>query len=196
MQYIKWTFWAIVLVVFAAFLHYTLPRYDTVRITDTYETRVDFGSNALFWSRAASGDAPVAGNRDVFFIQAIRPNGRPRIYRNEDTGWGWPPFFKFNTANLQAAAADLRSTQADPQWVAVRHYGWRNEFMSIFPNALSVRPVAGPDVRVVPWFSIVVLVLLVALIWGVTVRVRRFWARRFGPPPASPRQSRWWRRGT
>lgn len=195
MQYIKWTFWGIVLVVCAAFLHYTLPRYDTVRITDTYETRVDFGSNAIFWSRAASGDAPVAGSRDVFFIQTIRPNGRPRIYRNEDTGWGWPPFFKFNTANLQAAAADLRSTQADPQWVAIRHYGWRNEFLSIFPNALSVRPVAGPDVRVVPWFSIVVLVLLVALIWGVTVRVRRFWARRFGPPQPAARQSRWWRRG-
>lgn len=202
MRYIKWTFLAVVWTLFAAFLHYTLPRYDTVRITDTYETRIDFGENSIFWSHAPTGNAPGVTNRDVFFIQAIRPNGRPRIYRNEDTGWGWPPYFKFNTANLQAAAADLRSTQSAPQWVAVRHYGWRNEFLSIFPNAVSVRPVAGPDDRVIPWSSVVILVLLAALIWGLTVRWLRFKRRRITPAmnefdgAVDARRaglSRWWR---
>jgi len=181
MRIIKWTFWGLVWALFLAFLHYTLPRHDVVRITDTYETRVDYGNNALFWSNAATGNDPNVTNRDVFFIQAIDPDGNPRIYRNEDTGWGWPPYFKFNTANLQAAASDYRSTRGAPQWVAVRHYGWRNELLSIFPNAVSIRPVEGPDARVIPWTAIVILVLIAALVWGVTVRWRRFKARRLSP---------------
>ena len=181
MRYIKWIFLITVWTLFAAFLHYTLPRHDIVRITDTYETRVDFGANSIFWNNAAAGEAPGLTSRDVFFIQAIRPNGRARIYRNQDTGWGWPPYFKFNTANLQADAADLRSTRDAPLWVAVRHYGWRNEFLSIYPNALSVRVVEGPDTRIIPWISIVILVLLAALIWGVTVRWLRFKRRRLSP---------------
>lgn len=181
MRIIKWTFWGLVWALLLAFLHYTLPRHDVVRITDTYETRVDYGTNSIFWSDAATGNAPGMTNRDVFFIQAIRPDGRARIYRNEDTGWGWPPYFKFNTANLQAAASDLRSTREAPQWVAVKHYGWRSEFLSIFPNAVSLKPVEGPEARVIPWTSIVILVLLGALIWGLTVRWRRFKARRISP---------------
>ena len=47
---------------------------------------------------------------DVRFIAAVRPNGKPFVYRNEDTGWIWPPYFKYDSSNLQAKATDLRST--------------------------------------------------------------------------------------
>ena len=49
---IKWTFRITLLTLVAAFLHYTLPQTDIVRITDTYEKRVDFGENSLFWAGA------------------------------------------------------------------------------------------------------------------------------------------------
>jgi Protein of unknown function (DUF1523). len=120
-------------------------------------------------------------NRDVFFIQAIQTNDRPMVYRNEDTGWGWPPYFKFDTSNLQAEAADLKSTKAAPQWVAVRHYGWRNEFLSIYPNAVAVWPVAGPDVTMIPWFNIIVLVLLALILLRLYRMVQRFRERRIDP---------------
>ena len=103
------------------------------------------------------------------------------VYRNEDTGWGWPPYFKFDTSNLQAEAANLRSTAAEPDWVAIRHYGWRNELLSIFPNAVSAWPVAGPDVRMIPWFNIVVLVTLFAVFWAIRVRWKRFRENRIDP---------------
>ena len=45
------------------------------------------------------------------------------VYRNEDTGWGWPPYFKFDTKNLQTEAADLISSKEEPQWVILTHYG-------------------------------------------------------------------------
>jgi len=109
MRYIKWAlalvFWVLVIAVF----HYTLPQHDVARITDTYEKRIDFGENSLFWASADVGNAATSTNRDVFFIQTKSPEDRVMVYRNEDTGWGWPPYFKFDTSNLQAEAADLKS---------------------------------------------------------------------------------------
>ncbi len=182
MQYIKWvlviTFWVLVL----SFLHYTLPQRDIVRITDTYERRIDFGENAMFWAQADAGADGTLLNRDVFFIQTKRANDKVMVYRNEDTAWGWPPYFKFDSSNLQAEASDLRSTAADAQWALVTHYGWRNEFLSIFPNAISIRAVDGPDVsKGVPWTNIVILTLLAAVYWAIYVRWRRFRQSRIDP---------------
>lgn len=183
MVYVKWGFRAIFWIVVLAFLHYTLPQHDIARITDTYEKRVNPGENALFWSNAATGENVNATERDVFFIQTFLTDDDPMIYRNEDTGWGWPPYFKFDTSNLQAEASDMMSKKSaeTAQWVAIRHYGWRNEFLSIYPNAISLWPVEGPDARIVPWFNIVVLTLLAALAWAIRVRWNRFWAHRGAP---------------
>ena len=178
MLYVKWVFWICVWTVIAGFLHYTLPQHDIVRIVDTDTRRVDFGENSIFWANQGTGEAEGTVNRDVFFIQTKQADGDVMVYRNEDTGWGWPPYFKFDTANLQAEAADLKSTSENPKWVAIRHYGWRNEFMSIYPNAVSVKPLPGPDVRMIPWFNIVTLVVLFAIFWAIRARWKRFWARR------------------
>lgn len=181
MRYIKWllilTFWGLV----GAFLHYTLPQHDIARVTDTYEKRIDFGENSIFWANADVGNAAGSANRDVFFIQARRANDRVMVYRNEDTGWGWPPYFKFDTSNLQAEAADLKSTAENPKWVAIKHYGWRNEFISIFPNAVAVWPVDGPDATIIPWLNIVILIVLAMIFWAIWVRWRRFRMARIDP---------------
>src|SRR6056297_3634226 len=153
MLYVKWVFWICVWTVIAGFLHYTLPQHDIVRIVDTDTRRVDFGENSIFWASADVGQDGTALNRDVRFIEAFYQDDRPMVYRNEDTGWGWPPYFKLDSSNLQAEARDLVSTSAEPQWVVMRHYGWRNEFLSIFPNAVSVRAVDGPEVRIIPWVN-------------------------------------------
>lgn len=181
MVYVKWGFIALFWLVVGAFLHYTLPQTDIVRITDTYEKRVDFGENAIFWANQGTGEAEGTPNRDVFFIQTVRASGGVMVYRNEDTGWGWPPYFKFDTSNLQAEATDLRSAEENPKWVALRHYGWRNEFLSIYPNAVELWRVDGPDTRIVPWFNIVLLTVLFALFWAIRVRWKRFRRNRLEP---------------
>ena len=181
MIYVKWIFWATFWILIAGFLHYTLPQTDIARITDTYEKRIDFAESSLFWASTGGGGTAQNTSRDVQFIQTKLTDGDPMVYRNEDTGWGWPPYFKFDTANLQANANDLRSTADDPNWVQVTHYGWRNEFFSIFPNAIGIRSVDGPDVRTIPWFNIVFLTLLAALFWAIRVRWIRFRERRIDP---------------
>ena len=180
MRYVKWTFRILVLAIVGGFLIYTLPSNDVVRIVGSEVRRVEIGPNAIFWAGAEPTDKN-AQNRDITFISAVYESGRTRAYRNEDTGWGWPPYFKLDSSNLQAEARDLISTKEDPTWVAMRAYGWRSEFMSIFPNAVSVRPVSGPDYRVINWFNIVFLTLFVAIIWGIWSRWRRFRRNRLDP---------------
>lgn len=181
MKYVKWFFIALFWLLVAAFLHYTLPQTDIARVTDTYEKRIDFGENSWFWAQADAGTDATTMNRDVLFIQTRRADDSTMVYRNEDTSWGWPPYFKFDTANLQAEAADVKSTADAPRWVAIRHYGWRNQFISIFPNALSIREIEDPDATIIPWMNIAILLFLVAVFWAVRVRWNRFWENRVDP---------------
>ena len=179
---LRWTFWITIWVLVGAFFHYTQPQVDIVRITDTYEKRIDPGENRLFWAQADVGTDGTVINRDVFFIQTRRAKGDVMVYRNEDTGWGWPPYFKFDTSNLQAEASDLKSNEASARYVAIKHYGWRNEFLTIFPNAISVRPVDGPDVsKGIPWLNIIILTVFFAVVYGIWVRWRRFRRARIDP---------------
>ena len=150
MGYVKWAFRLILFVGIGAFLCYNLPSRDIVRIVGTEVVREDV-------TRLDANGNEVTQTHDVRQIHAVQPDGTERVYRNEDTGWGWPPYLKFDTANLAAAADDARSTRDAPEWVVVRHYGWRIPMMSWFPNALSIRPASGPDENLFPWGNIILL---------------------------------------
>ncbi|QYK42298.1 MAG: DUF1523 family protein [Paracoccaceae bacterium] len=180
MRYVKWTLILTILTLVLSSLHYTLPQTDIVRIVATDTRRIDFGENQFFWATPDVGTG-AASNRDVKFIEAVRPNGRVIVYRNEDTGWGWPPYFKLNSFNLQAEASNLISTAASPQWVAVKHYGWRNEFFTIFPNAIALREVEGPDVTFVPWLNLVIIATLIFLVFMVWKMLAQFRERVIDP---------------
>ena len=182
MTYIAWTARIIVFLVIAGFLHYTLPQREIVRIVSTYEERQDFGGwTSIFWASAPSASAQGSTSRDVLFIQSVKADGSTMVYRNEDTGWGWPPYFKFDTADLQTEAADAISTREDPRWYAVRSYGWRSNLFSIFPNALSMRPVESPDVRLIPWFNIIFLTVATLIVLTIWRLWRNFRQSRIDP---------------
>lgn len=181
MVYVKWVFILTFWLLLGGLLHYALPQYDIVRIVNTYEERQDLNDwTRIFWSDPDDQSTSLS-SRDVQFIQGVRENGKPIVYRNEDTGWGWPFYFKFDTANLYTEANDAISTKDNPEWVSIMHYGWRNEFLSAFPNAISLKPVEGPDHRVINWFNIIFLTLLAALFWAIWVRWRRFRQARIDP---------------
>lgn len=181
MRYVKWAFWATLALIIGLFLHYTLPQHDVVRVVGTYQERQDLNDwTRIFWS-SPDDQSETLSNRDVQFIQAIHSNGRPIVYRNEDTGWSWPPYFKFDTASLQTEAEDLKSTSETPKWAVVTHYGWRNELLSTFPNAVSIRPAAGPDIRIIPWFNIFFLVVVLVLLFVLRKMWMQFRERMVDP---------------
>lgn len=138
MRYVLWTIMTVLIVVVVAFLHWSTPSREVVRVLGTDVKRVDLNG----------GDGT---SRDVRFISAITEDGDARVYRNEDAGLTWPPYFKFDSANLDAEAQNAISTEADPKWVIVKSYGWRFSPMSMFPNALSISEADGPNETLIPW---------------------------------------------
>lgn len=171
MRYVKWTLLGLIALIAFGFLHYTLPQHDIVRVVNTYQERQDLTDwTRIFWSNPDDQSGTLT-SRDVQFISTIKTNGKPMVYRNEDTGWSWPPYFKFDTASLQTEADDLRSSSETPKWAVVTHYGWRNELISIFPNAVAIRPITGPDVTVIPWFNI----FFFLVVGFILLMVRRMW---------------------
>ena len=174
MRWPRIIFLLIVALLIGAFLHYTLPQRDVVRIVDVESRLTEVsGLNGWFFAQRDSGTAQSTGMRDIRLISTIRRDGSPLVYRNEDTGLLWPPYFKFDSEDLQAEAANYISTEAEPQWVAVTHYGWRSNLLSIYPNAVTVRPVAGPDVALFPWLNIAILigiVLVLFIAWRIWER--------------------------
>ena len=170
---IKWGLRLLLLIFLSAFLHYVLPQRDIVRITSTEIIRTDFSwYNRMFYATADSGNTEGT-TRDVRLINAFYPDGDPMVYRNEDTGWVWPPYFKYDSSTLQAEMDDLRSTSAAPQWVVVTHYGWRMPYLSAYPNAVAVRAASGPDESLFPWLNLIILGVLAA-IWYL---LWRMWAQ-------------------
>lgn len=192
MRKIKIAFRIIVFLLIGGVLHYALPQHDIVRVVNTYQERQDLNDwTRIFWARPDDQSATLV-NRDVQFIQTVkkrtmllgfiqRDATEVMVYRNEDTGWGWPFYFKFDTANLQTEADDLSSTAEAPKWAVVTHYGWRNEYVSAFPNAIAIRPVEGPNVTIIPWFNIFFFIFLLAAILFIRAMWRQFRERSVDP---------------
>ncbi len=155
MRKVIWSILVLFLLALGLLAHWTLPSRDVVRVLGT-----DVARQQTVATNERGEDVTVS--RDIRYINAVTPDGTPRVYRNEDTGWGWPPYFKFDTANLAAEAQNMASSEAAPRWMIVTHYGWRFPVFSAFPNALSIEPAEGPDQTLIPWLKITVLVLLLA----------------------------------
>ncbi len=178
--YLKWSFRISTALLVFLFLHYTLLQRDVVQVTNTYNRLSNVGVNAIFYAAADVGTSDGV-QRDIRFIDAVRPNGRVIVYRNEDTGWVWPPYFKYDSSNLQAEATALKSSDGVQKWVVVTHYGWRAAWLSVYPNAISVRAVAGPEVKLFPWLNIVILTVLAALLLMLRTMWRQFRERSIDP---------------
>lgn len=184
--YAKWTVRIVLLLFVAGFLHYTLPQHDIVRITNTYNRLTTVGTeNSWAYSSPDSGTAEAATTRDIRFVDTAFPDGTVMVYRNEDTGWVWPPYFKYDSSNLQAEATNLKSDAVNPKWVVVTHYGWRLPILSIYPNAVAVREASGPDEQIIPWVNIVVLVLLLFIVIMIRRMWAQFWERTVEPAAAN-----------
>ncbi|MEL7013726.1 MAG: DUF1523 family protein [Pseudomonadota bacterium] len=192
MRYVLTTLKTILVVGFLLLLNYVLPQQDVARINGTEIIRMDFsGWNRPFFAQSDSGNNELA-TRDIRLINATRQRtyllGLIRtsaegnmVYRNEDTGWIWPPYFKFDSSDLQNSAQANLSQRGAEQWVIVTHYGWRNRFFTIYPNAIGIRPIDDPSVRIIPWFNILFFVGLMFAYFLSRAMWRQFRERKIDP---------------
>jgi len=137
-----------------AFLDYFLPQHSVLRVVGTDVKRTQ----------------KVGVPYDVRFIYAEDiETKRPRVFRNEDTGWGFPWYMKFNSADVQAAA---RSIANEGGTAAFTFYGWRIQLFSMFPNVVKIKR-AEPGTWIIPWFNIVFFTVVIGGGLWLT-----FWIRR------------------
>lgn len=161
----------VVVLVLLGFLSFVLPQHRVVHIEGFEVKRVD-------GSVVGAGVAPVppVTSSDVYYIHTSNPERTEVfVYRNEDTGFGFPWYFKFDSAEVQGRAQLLGQNQQ--QLALVTYYGWRIPVLKQFPNAVNVEAWNSTEE---PWpvFNTVFFVVLVLGVGGVWWKWRRFWQRR------------------
>ena len=167
---VKYGLLAVSILLVVTVLHYYLPRTQVVQIIGTDIKRLDSAAKGKAGSSSPGNDKQkVVTVRDVRFINAVSQNGKAEVFRNEDTGWGWPPYFKFNSADVTAQAQSFTIAE-EKSWILVKYYGWRIHIFDMFPNIISLKQVTR-DYTNIPLFNIVFLSLLGA---GGYYAVRRF----------------------
>ncbi|MEM6680191.1 MAG: DUF1523 family protein [Pseudomonadota bacterium] len=170
MGYVKLVIGLVALSLFVAILHYFLPQRDIVRILSTEVVRVD--------DTATQPDGTVTTiSRDMRQVSAAEPDGGVRVFRNEDASL----YFKFDSADLGARADELTSTRDSPIWVVVKHYGWRVQFMSWFPNLISIREAESKDEPLSIWPNVMIVSGIVLFIL-VTRRIFLILIARYVDP--------------
>ena len=178
MKWIKRLFVFLLVIITVGLIHYYLPQRDIVEVVGTDVKRMDIGKGSPFWDRPDAGTEDRT-SRDVRFISTVKANGKTMVYRNEDTGWSFPFYLKFDSSDLSAKAESM--ADQDDRWVAVTHYGWRIRLFSIFPNATKIKQVAGPDTLLIPWFNIFFLFVLAIIFITIWRIIRKFKKKRIDP---------------
>ncbi len=163
----------------AAFLNYYLPSTTVIKLTGTDTKRMD----AVKGQPSATVSTPGA-TRDVRFIMGHDLDGASMVFRNEDTRWSFPFYFKFNSADITADASTIMKEHPDAH-VLVTHYGWRFNIWDSFPNVVKLR-IVEPGYVHIPWFNLVFLSLLLGGSAYGAVKIRRLVKRVRGDTEAIP----------
>jgi hypothetical protein len=147
-----------------AFLDYFLPHHEVLKMVGTDVKRV-------------GGDSGQRGGPqfDIRYIYAEDiETKKPRVFRNEDTGWGFPWYMKFNSSDVHAAA---RAIANEGGTAAITYYGWRIQLFSMYPNVIKIKR-AEPGTVIVPWFNIAFFTVVIGGSLWLTFWMRSFRRRR------------------
>ncbi|GAA7294714.1 DUF1523 family protein [Helicobacter pylori] len=131
---------------------YCMPHYSAAVISGVEVKRMNENENTPNNNKEVKTLA-----RDVYFVQTYDPKDKKSVtvYRNEDTRFGFPFYFKFNSADISALAQSLVNQQ-----VEVQYYGWRINLFNMFPNVIFLKPLKESTDISKPIFSWILYALL------------------------------------
>ncbi len=130
---------------------YCMPHYSVAVISGVEVKRMNENENT------PNNKEVKTLARDVYFVQTYDPKDKKSVtvYRNEDTRFGFPFYFKFNSADISALAQSLVNQQ-----VEVQYYGWRINLFNMFPNVIFLKPLKENAEMSKPVFSWILYALL------------------------------------
>lgn len=169
----------IVLLAVAGLLTSVLPQHRVVYVDGTEVRRGDATVVA-----SSTTPVPLSGGADVYYLHTSNPARTDVfVYRNEDTGFGFPWYLKFDSSEVQGRAELLK--QKPEQMALVTYYGWRVPVLKLYPNAVNIE---AWDRTETPWpvfntlFSAFFLLMTGSVYW----KLRRFRKARQLKHEASP----------
>ncbi len=153
---------------------YYLPSTAKVQVTGT----------EVKWTDDSDPKKP---RRDIRYVQGRDvESGETRVFRNEDTGWGWPPYMKFDSTELSGLAANL--AKDDKKIALATYYGWQITLFDSYPNLIELEEVPA-DYRHIPITNIIFLVFFFGgfgvLYFYSRKQVVKLWQRFFGKKAAT-----------
>ncbi len=139
---------------------YCMPHYSVAVISGVEVKRMNENENT------PNNKEVKTLARDVYFVQTYDPKDKKSVtvYRNEDTRFSFPFYFKFNSADISALAQSLVNQQ-----VEVQYYGWRINLFNMFPNVIFLKPLKEGAEMSKPVFSWILYALLLV---GFLISVR------------------------
>ncbi|WP_181370904.1 DUF1523 family protein [Helicobacter pylori] len=139
---------------------YCMPHYSVAVISGVEVKRMNENENT------PNNKEVKTLARDVYFVQTYDPEDKKSVtvYRNEDTRFSFPFYFKFNSADISALAQSLVNQQ-----VEVQYYGWRINLFNMFPNVIFLKPLKENAEMSKPVFSWILYALLLV---GFFISVR------------------------
>ena len=150
-------------IVIGGVVNYAMPSYDETYVTGMEVRRMD-KDGVISKSNPADGEV-----RDVYFLFTESEPNKVMVYRNEDTGWGLPPYFKFGSADIQAKAQAYAN---EKQRVQIKYYGWRINWMNEFRNIVSIKPLLEGETVAKPIVSYVLYGVIVLLFFPSVQLIR------------------------
>ncbi len=141
----KITFGALGLITLVSglWLDFYLPEKSIATITGVEVKRVDKDGPI---GKENPADGPTM---DVYYIYTAQDGEKVRVFRNEDTRWSFPFYFKFDSADVQAKAKTL---EFEKKLARITSYGWRINMLSQFPNVTHIEVVDTPDASTFTFF--------------------------------------------
>ncbi|QIW15329.1 hypothetical protein A4G20_02760 [Pasteurellaceae bacterium RH1A] len=166
---IKWFLMLVLLslhIVLVGVVNYSFPSYDVTNITSGDVRRVD-KDGVISASNPADGEI-----RDVYYLFTSNNATEKAIqYRNDNTGWGYPFYFKFNSGEIQARAMAFAEKK---QTVQIKYYGWNAPMFNEERKLVSVQAFNEGDSKSLPIVSYI-LYAFFALTFFLGLQFIRGW---------------------
>ena len=160
---------AVLTLISGIWLDYYLPEKSLATITGVEVKRVDKDGPI---GKENPADGPTM---DVYYIYTAQDGEKVRVFRNEDTRWSWPFYFKFDSADVQAKAKTL---EFEKKLARITSYGWRINLLSQFPNAIHIETVDSLDASTFSFFRWFWFALWAAF-WGyLALHLKRYFDRQ------------------
>ncbi len=150
-------------------LDFYLPEKCIATITGVEVKRVDKDGPI---GKENPADGPTM---DVYYIYTAQDGEKVRVFRNEDTRWSFPFYFKFDSADVQAKAKTL---EFEKKLARITSYGWRINMLSQFPNVTRIEVIDSPDASTFTFFRWFWFVLWAAGLGYVALFLKRYFDKQ------------------